>query len=79
MSSEIKLRKGQRVMKSRRGERGFYYPTPIDKVTIMEDCVGLRMTGYVGSDNRTAYSIPTSAVGAEDQYDPEIPYMVIWK
>jgi len=45
----------------------------------MEDCVGLRMTGYVGSDNRTAYSIPTSAVGAEDQYDPEIPYMVIWE
>lgn len=79
MTSEIKLRKGQLVMKSYRGERGFYYPTPTEKVMIQEDCIGLRMTGYVGSDNKTAYSIPTGAVKIEDQYDPDIPYMVIWR
>ena len=79
MSSEIKLRKGQRVMKSYRGERGFYYPTPTSKVTIREDCVGLRMSGYVGSEDKTAYSIPTAAVEPDDQYDPSVPYMVIWK
>ena len=79
MSSEIKLRKGQRVMKSHRGERGFYYPTPTEKVTIKKDCIGLRMTGYVGSNDKTAYSIPTDAVEIKDQYDSTIPYMIIWK
>lgn len=79
MASEIKLRKGQLVMKSCRGERGFYYPTPSEKVIIQEDCVGLRMAGYVGSDNKTAYSIPTRAVNIEDQYDSNTPYMIIWK
>jgi hypothetical protein len=79
MPSEIKLRKGQYVIKSYRGERGFYYPTLDKKVAIREDCIGLRMTGYLESNNKTAYSIPTNAVKIEDQYDPDIPYMVIWK
>ena len=79
MSEEIKLKRGQRVAKSRQGARGFYYPASGEKVTIQEDCVAMRMTGYVGSNDKIAYSIPTTAVHGEDQYDPDIPYMVVWK
>jgi len=76
---EIKLKKGQSVYRSEQGSRGFYYPSSGQKIFIKEDCVGLRVSGYMSYGDKEAYSVPTDAVVPRDRYAPEKPYMIIWK
>lgn len=79
MKTEMNFKKGSHVFRSDRGTRGFYYPSQDKVIVIKDDCLGLRMSGYLRYGGKSAYSVPTTAICEEDQYLPKKAYMVIWK
>jgi hypothetical protein len=76
----IKLRKGQSVVRSVKGARGFCYPADsIDgKLIIEKNCTGEQMMwkDHLGLN---AYAVTAGAFKKEDRYPGHASKMVVWK
>jgi len=76
----IKLRKGQSVIRSVKGARGFCYPaSSVDgKLIVEKNCTAEKMMwkDHLGLN---AYAVTTSAFRMEDRYPGHASKMVVWK
>lgn len=69
---------GQRVLKSIRGARGFFYPDLEDTLLIRKQCNAVPQTGWNDYSGFTAYIVPSEAFASRDRYSPETSKMIVW-
>jgi len=69
---------GQRVLKSKRGARGFFYPDPNESLLIRKPCDGVPQTGWQQYSGYAAYVVPSDVFSPQDRYSPATPKMVVW-
>ena len=72
------LSSGQRVLKSRRGARGFFYPDPEGSLLVRKECSAVPQTGWHNYSGYAAYVVPSDVFATRDRYSPEASKMIVW-
>ena len=78
-TENLNLEKGDIVAISIRGTSGFYYPSVGARpAQIVNDCLAMRMTGWLTHQGHTAYSVPSESVRSPMYGEISDPYVVVW-
>ena len=72
------LSSGARVLKSKRGARGFFYPDLESTLLVRKECYAIPQTGWNTYSGYAAYVVPSNVFASKDRYCPETSKMIIW-
>ena len=69
---------GDRVLKSKMGARGFFYPDPGESLLVRKSCEAEIQIGWNKCGNYVPYVVPSDVFSDKDRYSKEHSKVVVW-